>query len=147
MIMAMGLRPLALPTCCANSWCCTMVLFDTRVQVKAYREALPAGPQAAVFLLEPSKCALGLEAGNHFFDRSATRPETADDAPACACLLHATGSPSHATSLPVASKTLRPVRCLHAYLTTTISITYLSGTALALLIRQHTKTTRSPRAC
>jgi hypothetical protein len=37
-----------------------------------------------------------------------------------ASLLHAIGSPSHATSLPVASKTLRPIRRLHARLTSSI---------------------------
>src|SRR5919202_4480156 len=41
-------------------------------RLKAGRKALPTDDQAAIFLLEPGKCALRLKAWHHFVDRSAT---------------------------------------------------------------------------
>ena len=40
--------------------------------LKAGRNALPADHQAAIFLLEPGKCALRLESRDHFFAWSPT---------------------------------------------------------------------------
>src|SRR2546428_8780918 len=39
-------------------------------RVEARGNTLPTDHQAAVFLLEPGKCALGLEPRDHVFDRS-----------------------------------------------------------------------------
>jgi hypothetical protein len=43
---------------------------DRKKRLKARRDTLPADDQAAILLLEPGKCPLGLEPWHHFFDRS-----------------------------------------------------------------------------
>src|SRR5712692_6357001 len=44
---------------------------DGQKRFEARGNTLPTDHQAAVFLLEPGKCALGLEPRDHFFNRSA----------------------------------------------------------------------------
>jgi len=44
---------------------------ESQKRFKARRDALPADHQATVFLLEPGKRALSLEARDNFLDRSA----------------------------------------------------------------------------
>lgn len=96
---------------------------DRKEHFKACRLALPADHQAAVFLLEPSKCALASEAGNHVVDRSTTKLGDGGSALAHAgCCTPQAHRRMQRLSLSHAT-TLCPIRRPHACLTSTISTT------------------------